>query len=456
MSDWVLMLCLNAAACTVLALALMHRRWLLLKPSVVFIGYYQVSVMWPGLSWFGYLTETVPAVREYIWALHGTGLAATLLSVGSWRGTTRRLARRLQHRAPPAEASYRQVSLVVLGGFVVLVTLWYVGTLGWGNTGLSAILSGSEDNAQTREGAMKLLGSRVLQYAWALMAYAAAYLLGYWLAFSAVDLLRTKRPLPALLCLLAFFLLLIVVVLPGARGPAAMLVLATLAAFYARSGFRIGLIRVSIIIAATLAMPALLTLWRNGETPTPSNFATYYLDILDRVSGRSVQDNIWMVSYAQQEGFFGAEGIPLFARLAGAEPLNVFNLVGLYFRPNGLESISANSSSIAVNYGCFGLIGGLALSLSVTLGIDSILLFYTRLPSALLAPCAGICAVISVNFAMTNFSTVFVTHGLLPTIAFCYGVHFIRRNILSRKPVRQACVKAGAGIPMKTPDIITL
>lgn len=439
MSDWTLMLCLNCVASTVLAAALIGRRWLLLKPSITFVGYYQVSVMWPGVTWFGFIEETVPVVREYIWALHGTGLAVTLLAVFAWQGTTLHLASRLRRRAPPAEAVYRQISLLLLAGFVLGVTVWYVGTLGWRNTGLGAILSGAEDSGQIRESAMKLLGSRPLQYAWALMAYAAAYLLAYWLAFSTVDLLRTRRPLPALLCLCAFLLLLVVVALPGGRGPAAMLILATLVAFYVRSGFRIGLVRVGLILATTLALPALLTLWRNNESLNVPTFATYYLDIVDRVAGRSVQDNIWLVGYVQQEGFFGPNGIPVFARLTGSEPLNVFNLVGRYFRPDVAESISANSSSIAVNYGCFGLAGSLVLSMAVTLGMDALLLLYSRLPAALLAPCAGICAVISMNFAMTTFSTVFVTHGLLPTIALCYIVHFVATQVLP-SPVNLATV----------------
>lgn len=437
MSDWALMLCLNSAASTILAIALLHKRWLLLKPSIAFAGYYQISVMWPGLFWLDYITETVPKVREYIWAMHGTGLAITVVAVLAWRHLTNRLARRLQQKAPHAEAAYRKVSLLVLGGFVAGVTLWYIGTLGWRNTGLNAILAGLEDNVQARENAMKLLGSRALQYAWAFMAYAAAYLLAYWLIFSAIDLARTRRWLSSLLYLVAFSLLLIVVALPGARGPVAMIVLATLAALYVRSGFRIGSIRVAVIVAVTLVLPAMLTLWRNGESFILGTFSTYYVDILDRVAGRSVQDNIWMVSYVQSEGFIGPGGIPLLARLMGIEPLNVFNNVGLYFRPDGLESISANSSSIAVNYGCFGLAGSLVLSLALTLGMDVMLLLYSRLPVALLAPCAGICAVISMNFAMTTFSTVFVTHGLLPTIALCYAVHFVATQVLHR-PVSPA------------------
>ncbi len=427
MPDWTLMLWLNGAATAILAAALIHRRWLLLKPSIAFVGYYQISVMWPGLSWLDYLVETVPNVREYVWAIHGTGLAVTVVAVLSWRGTARQMARRLQRRVPLAENSYRQASLILLGTFVLAVTACYLWTQGWRNTGLSAILSGAEDNAQAREASMKLLGNRGLQYAWAFMAYAGAYLLAYWLAFSAVDLLRTRRPFPALLCLFAFLLLLIVVTLPGARGPAAMLVLATLLAFYIRSGFRIKLARVGLILAAALALPALLTLWRNGEPLNFATFNTYYLDILDRVAGRSVQDNIWFVSYVQHEGFFGYRGIPLFARLAGIEPLDVFNLVGLYFRPDGLESISANSSSIAVNYGCYGLAASLPLTLALTWGIDALMLLQSRLPAALLAPCTGICAVISMNFAMTVFSTVFVTHGLLPTIVLCLLIHLLVR-----------------------------
>lgn len=423
------MLWLNGAASAILVVAILRRRWLLLKPSIAFVGYYQISVMWPGLPWLDYIIEIVPNVREYIWAIHGTGLAVTLLAVFSWRDTAGRMARRLAQQKPPAENAYRRVSLLLLGGAVLVVTLWYIGTLGWSNTGLSAILSGAEDSGQVRESGMKLLGSRSLQYAWALMAYAAAYLLAYWLAFSTVDLLRMRRPFPALFCILGYLALLVVVMLPGARAPAAMLILATFVAFYIRSGFRVRLYRIALIVAIALVLPVIMSLWRSNESITFLSFGLYYADILDRVAGRSVEDNIWLVSYVQKEGFFGHQGIPLFARLSGSEPLNIFNLVGLNFKPDGLESISANSSSIAVNYGCYGLMGSLLLSLAITLAIDALMLLQSRLPAVLLAPCTGICAVISMNFATTTFSTVLVTHGLLPTIALCYLIHFFYQHV---------------------------
>lgn len=447
MTDWTLILWLNGVSTAILAAALIHRRWLLLKPSIAFAGYYQASVMWPGLSWLDYLVDTVPDVREYIWAIHGVGLAVTIVAVLSWQGTAGQMARRLQRRSPPAESAYRQASLIILGAFVLAVTALYLWTQGWSNTGLSAILSGAENNDEIREASMKQLGSPGLQYAWAFMSYAGAYLLAYWLAFSVVDLLRTRQPFPAVLCLLAFLLLLVVVALPGARGPAAMVVLATLLAFYIRSGFRIGLIRIGLILAATLSLPALITLWRNSEPLNFASFTTYYLDIVDRVAGRSVQDNIWLIGYVQKEGFFGYQGIPLFARMTGSEPLNVFNVVGLYFRPDGLQSVSANSSAIAVNYGCFGLVASVPLSLALTFGIDALMLLQARLPAALLAPCTGICAIISMNFAMTVFSTVFVTHGLLPTIALCFLIHFLVSPGRMIQPTKPATLEKPAPQP---------
>jgi hypothetical protein len=433
MSDRDLMFCLNVCASLLLGAGVLRWRWLLVKPSIIFIAYYQVSVMWPGIWWLDHIEDLVPRTREYIWALHGTGLAATALAVLSWRRTARGIVRRLRRSPPPDESTYRLLAIAILGAFVAVVTAWYLATLGWRNTGLSAILSGAEGNVEVRESAMKLLGSRLLQYAWALMAYAAAYLLAYWLAFAAVIHARSRRFGAAALASCGFAGLLAIVALPGARGPMAMLVLATLMAFYVRNGFRLSPIRISVILAAALALPALLTLWRNAELLDWGTFAVYYLDIVDRVAGRSVQDNIWMVGYVQQQGLFGPSGIPLFARLSGTPPLDVFNIVGLHFRPDGLQSISANSSSIAVNYGCFGLAGGFGLTLFVTFAMDALLILQSRLPRALLAPCIGICGVISINFAMTTFSTVFLTHGLLPTIVLCYLLHFAKTTLVTRR-----------------------
>jgi hypothetical protein len=212
-----------------------------------------------------------------------------------------------------------------------------------------------------------------------------------------------------------------------------MVLITTTLAFYARRGFKGRLIRGAGIVALGLLVPALISLLRNNEPINVSTAWTYYVDILDRAAGRSVEDNIWMVSYVQEQGFFGAPGIPVFAQITGVESVNIFNLVGLHFRPDGITSISANCSFVAVNYGCFGLLGGTLLSVMVVLLMDATLLLQAGLPRTLAVASVGICAAISMNFAMTLFTTVLVTHGLLPTIAFCYLVHLLASRRI-RKP----------------------
>jgi hypothetical protein len=190
-------------------------------------------------------------------------------------------------------------------------------------------------------------------------------------------------------------------------------------------------------------VPAVLSLLREHQPLTPSNLVVYYFDIFDRVAGRSVQDNIWLVSYAQQNGSFGVAGIPVLARIAGVEPVNIFNLVGLQFLPNGIQSVSANASFPATNYACFGP-GALGLSLTLTFLMDALLLLHFRLPRHLLIPCCGICAIISMNFAMTMFTTVFISHGLVFTIITCHALNLSRRFFRARPPEGAGPVAAEA------------
>jgi hypothetical protein len=291
---------------------------------------------------------------------------------------------------------------------------------------------------------MKLLGNRSLQYAWALIMTAGAYLCAYFLADSALKAFRQKR-LGEFACWgVAYAAVLLAVMMPGARSPALMVLLTTLFVFYARRGFRGNLIRGTGVVAVGLLIPAMLSLLRNNEPLNPANVWLYYVDILDRVAGRSVEDNIWMVTYVQENGFFGPQGIPILARLSGVEPIDVFNIIGRYFRPESLASINANCSFVAVNYACFGLVHGALVSAAMVLIMDATLLLHLGLPRPLAVASAGICAAISMNFAMTLSTTVLVTHGLLPTIALSYLLHLLASQSAKRAKVHSLTPVAAA------------
>ena len=444
MATWWTIVLTSSAASLLLLGAIWRDRSVLLKPSCIFVAYYQISVMWPSLSWLPYIEDVVTNVADYVRAIHYCGLLLTLVMLVTWRRSARRLARKISRLQPGREPMLRIYALGLTGTVLILCVAWYLRTLGWSNTGLAAILQGRENNAEARESAMKLLDSRALQYAWALAATAGAYLCAYFLADTALLAWRQRRLVPLLFCCSAYLAVLFAVMLPGSRSPALMVLITTTFVFYARRSFRGSLVRAAGIVALGLMIPALISLLRNHEPLTVETAWTYYVDILDRVAGRSVEDNIWMVAYAQDQGFFGLQGIPVFARLTGTDPVDIFNTVGRHFRPDGIISISANSSFVAVNYGCFGLLGGTLLSVAVVLLMDATLLLQAGLPRSLAVASTGICAAIAMNFAMTLFTTVLLTHGLLPTIAFCYLLHLLvghrTRRTLPTTPVPEPAV----------------
>lgn len=419
---WWLFLATNVTASGILAIFVLRWRYLLLKPSILFIAYYQLSVMWPALTWHSYLIDLVPNVREYFVALHIFGLLGTVISVCTWHGTARYLKNRILQRPSTADR-VGWLTFAVLASVLLFVAVWYLRTVGWHNTGLDAILTKAERTAEMREEALKLIPSALLRYGWMLATCAVAYLLAYFLALEGIRALRQQRFLRAGVMGLSYGGVLVLVMLPGARAPAALVVLTTLFAYYVATGFRLSPTIFVLLAALGLVVPSILSLLREQQELTMQNLAIYYLDIFDRVAGRSVQDNIWLVSYVQEHGFFGGAGVPIVARLMNLEPVNIFNVVGLYFVPLGLESTSANASFPAVNYACFGP-WALALSLLLTFLMDGLLVMQSGLPRRLLIPSCGICAIISMNFAMTMFTTVFLTHGLVFTIGTCYLLHF--------------------------------
>lgn len=381
--------------------------------------------MWPAVSWFDYLVSNVPNVKEYVKAIHVYGLFATIVSVLSWHHTALSIRNKISKNNSVSWMPKVDDLLICLIIFTTIVG-WYLFSVGWQNTGLHAIVTGSGDAKQAREDSLKLLTNDTVRYAYSMGRASISYILGYILAVDLVRSLKRHNYPRAAIVLMAYFVVLISVMLPGARSPAAKLVLTTIFTYYLSTGFKLNPIKVFLIVALSLFGPSMISLLRENQPITPSNISHYYFDIVDRTAGRSVQDNIWMTSYVQTHGHFGNSGIPLVARFTDDEPVNVFNIVGLHFVPNASKSISANTAFPTVNYACYGS-NAIWLSLVLTFLMDGILLAHLGLPRRLLIPCCGICAIISLNFAMTMYTTVFITHGLIPTIAVCYFLHFINQ-----------------------------
>lgn len=417
------MLAANSFSTGVLGVFVLRRRCLLLKPSIIFIAYYQLSVMWPTITWYDYLVDHVSDLQSCFTAIHVFGVLATLLSVLTWHRTVERINRRINSSSRPAEVrGYFPIILLCIA--LAMIACWYLLAVGWRNTGLFTIISKGDDAAQARESSFKLISSPALRYAWSAGSTAIAYILAYLLARKTANAMSRGKVMQAGLMTGIYALVLFVVMLPGSRAPAAMVFLTTLFGYYVYTGFRLSLAWFLLLAALGMFAPAILSLLREQQDLNIQNIAIYYLDILDRFAGRSVQDNIWMISYVQGHGYFGVAGIPPLARLAGIEPVNVFNIVGLFYMLNGVDSVSANASFPLVNYGCFGP-AAIWISLALTFSMDSLLWLQSGLPRNWLIPSCGICAIISMNFVMTMFTTVFITHGLLLTIFICYGFHFI-------------------------------
>jgi len=118
--------------------------------------------------------------------------------------------------------------------------------------------------------------------------------------------------------------------------------------------------------------------------------------------------------------------VPKLARLAGLLPIDAPNLIGttygpLYYGHPVMSSTSAGAGFLFSYYAYFGL-WALPIALALLLVLDSVVYVYRRLPPALCLVLASDLTVQTMLFLQADLTTVFVTHGIIPTVLFVIGL----------------------------------
>lgn len=324
---------------------------------------------------------------------------------------------------------------ILLSGTVLFFLLWYLMEVPPSKTGLFAVLFNPTYADIAREESFAELNNPILQYGFYFMASVLAPLSIVFLYLSFCNTKAKRKLLPYLWIIPTAAFILISVSVYGARGPAGMLMLVVIFAYFLRNGASINPLKIMFLLGLVLFLPGLIAFLKNDYGFELELIAQVGMDIFDRAIGRGYISNAWTIDYVQQKGFFGIAGIPKLAALIGETPISVRNLIYLEYYPMPHPTGTADSTFVVLYYSLFGMIVFIPCII-LTLSLDLILLFYKRLiPSTLLA-CVCALVIPILGLSHTQFTTALVTKGFLLIPATCYGVDIIFRSLLPHKASR--------------------
>ena len=419
MSDLYIMswlLCLSTSI--IFMLSIYRWRYLLVKPSMMFALFFHVQVQYPSAIYWPkielFLTSPFPF---FVLAQ----IFPPLLILGSICLGQKSALIVYQRIVSFPISAYKVTARFLLPlAFISLIILsWYLYVVPWKDTGLYAVIFQPSDAAIAREQSLKLLSDQSLKYTISLFNSTLAPILACLIGLRALYAWQTKAFLKALFFLSLILPILLTVSLSGARAPSAMILLAVIFTILITKGLPINPIKIAFLAAIVLIIPGLISLLRNAADFNLSSIIEYYTDIFDRAIGQGmIVDAQWHLEYVNRFGFWGIAGIEKLAGLFDVNPINILNVVGKYYRPDALDSISANTSTIFLYYSCFGW---WALPLCLVLGwiLDLALIGYRLIKSSILIVCVAVSGIAAGNLAHTGYTTIFITHGFLSVLMLC-------------------------------------
>ena len=336
-------------------------------------------------------------------------------------------------------------TVLIVAVFAGAIIAGYLNTVPLRNTGLYAIFLDPANSAMARENSLKLLSSQLVKYAYSMHLAVLAPIL-----FALIANSLSWRP-NALNCMRSAVLglVLVSVILTGARAPAAAFVLLLGIICLLRYGIFSG--GLALMVAAPVGVVAVTihTILREGHAITLSMemLKMYLIDgLLGRILVAPFKTGLWTNLYAQEFGLVGFSSIRPLALLVGVEFIDMPNLVGLAYAPPSLSSISCGTCFLFDCQASFGLVQGWLISAVLLCSLDSLLILFSRLNGALLVSLISAFLLSLLSLTSAAFTPSLLSHGIVPIAMLalgcglifrvslleriCYGV-FVRRASLS-------------------------
>ncbi|MCP5047327.1 MAG: hypothetical protein GY940_09165 [bacterium] len=396
-----------------LTIVILRYRFLLIKPSIIMIAFFHLQIQWAATIKAGFIEQYLPSHYDFLLLAQVFPLLGLAVSFFIFHRRTVKVYSRIITTGVE-NLEFKTRNLVILLGAMALVLMVYLSMVPLSSTGIYAILLDPLESKLARETSLKLLDSALLKYGFSYMKSALAPLLCVLTMIFLIRNLKQKKPGRSALGAIIILFAMAAVSLPGARMPAAMLILTMLFALYLAYNMPLNPTYPIIAFLMIISLPVLMTLFREGQGfDLAGFFGQLQGGIFKRVFVVPMETGLWHAHLAQTTGFTGITAIPKLAELMAVDPINLSNIIYLKYSPYHLASGLANTGFVFAYYSIFG-IGSLAFSLLGTWALDLAIPLMDKLKNnaLLLATCASL-AIAGTKFVATMFTTVLITNGFL-------------------------------------------
>lgn len=391
-------------------------KYYFVKPSIIFIVFFNVFLQWPAIYYYNFIENSLTTARfGFILMFSLSPLSVLLLSMFYTKSAKK------VYQGLDVKVEFSLAFKLLLLFCVLLGPIIYFQYVSIYNTGLVSILRGDSyaENSIFREQSLKLLPA-FPRYFHTLTTRSLSFLL--------VMILINEIPIQSSLFkkfwkIFKLSLLVLSVALflaiDGSRAPGAQVFLCI--GFFILYRGKINLrpvlnFKFISIVLIIISIPATLEYLR-----TDSKNLTDIMNIfVDRIFYIRLEAGILTIKYSEMYGNWGLAALGNFANLLGIKSINVANFVSSLEYSGPVESGLVNASFMMTYYAYFGILA-LPLSAALVLLLDVILWFVANKISINLF----IFAVVGYTMAIfalvdADYTTIFITHGLLMTLAVLY------------------------------------
>ena len=400
------------------------RRHLLLKPSILVALAFHIRIQIAAAIYADEIFLLLPRPWVMIVLAHVLPLLITVGGNLSADRTALVLWRRL---IGGTGSSYSLFSFWVLAFVASVLLAVYLSAVPVRSTGLVAILTNPEESAEAREESLKLI-PRYAAYAFFVLAQGVVPLMAGLCAVALHRHLARGGYWAVLKWSAVFGVLVVIVSLTGARSFPANTLLVLIFAFFMQRTFKFEVVRIGLAIIVVLAIPVVLSLARQDRKVTVSSFGEMLQGpIIRRTFYTPMETGLLHVHYAQTQGHIGVAGIPRLARAMGVVPIQASSVIAMRYRSNRSGTALVNTSFVFSYYLFFGILVFPFLLAGVWI-LDLTLVAIARVPRDLLVPSVAALSTRGLILISSNYTTLFVTHGLLPTLALVSIVSALARR----------------------------
>ena len=413
-SSWLMTICTSV----LLIISIYHRRYLLVKPSIILILFLHIFLQWNAALDASHIEQYLPDPWVLFLLLYVMPFFVLAISIFTFRASASIHLTQMQTPFKTNDIRVMRISVYILFFSLALYIGYYFTIVPWSATGLYTILFDPSMSQIAREQSLKLIPDPIIRYGYSLMANFIAPMLAILLNEFGILNWQYRRYTVSLFTFLGLPLVILAVSLSGARGYSVVIVAAIAGFQLLRHASKVRVGRMLMAASTIVLLPTIISILRVGENLTVANIWLYFSEVIvRRLFEVSLLTGLWHIHYVQTSDFIGIGGIRPLATLFDVTSINVPNMIGLLYLQSRVQSVYANTSFIFSYYSYFGL-ASIIFTAPAILSLDLILPIYNKFTPTISRFALVVNLIVTQRFLASDFTTVLLTHGFL-TVLLC-------------------------------------